>query len=105
MIKDLKKKKEESDKQDIFQEELLSMDDVLDKINEWLEKGGTLTIQFLKALIKSKGSEPPNGRKAAPKVAWKKVKNDADWACTVYFDDKDKKTLELLEDDNSDDEE
>ena len=105
MIKDLKRKKEESDKQDIFQEELSSMDGVLNKANGRLEKGGTLTISFLKDLIKSKGSEPPDGRKAALEVAWTKVKDDTDWARTVYFDDRDKKTLELLEDDNSDDEE
>ena len=83
----------------------MSIDGVLDKANEQLEKGGTLTISFLKALIKSKGSEPLDGRKAALEAASTKVKDDTDWTYTVYIDDRDKKTLELLEDDNLDDEE
>ena len=78
MIVDLKKKKETSDKQAIFDEELSSMAGVLEKAKEQLEKDGPLTIPFLKALIKSKGANPPEGRKIAPlKAAWEKVEGDA----------------------------
>ena len=81
------------------------MGDVLEKAKERLEGGGTLTIPFFKALIKSKGAAPPSGRKKVPfEVAWKKVEHKANWSRTEYFDDEDKKTLELLEDDNSNEE-
>ena len=73
---------------------------------ERLEGGGTLTIPILNALIKSKGSDPPEGRKKAPfEAAWNKVKDDADWKRKVFFNEQDKKALQLLEDDNSEDEE
>ena len=71
-----------------------------------LEEGETLTIPFLKALIKSKGLDPPGGRIKAPfEAAWNKVKDDADWKRKVFFNEQDKKALQLLEDDNSEDEE
>ena len=70
-----------------------------------LEDGGPLTILFLKALIKSKGSDPPGGRRKAPfEAAWNEVEHKTDWSRTEYFDDQDKKALELLEGDNSDEE-
>ena len=104
MIADLKKKKEESDKQAAFEKELSSM--WLKKAKERLEEGGTLTIPFLKALIKSKGADPPGGRSKAPfEAAWNKVKDGADWKRKVFFNERDKKALQLLEDDNSEDEE
>ena len=104
MIADLKKKEEESDEQAAFEKELSKM--WLKKAKEKLEEGGTLTIAFLKALIKSKGSDPPEGSRRAPfEEAWYKVKDDADWKRTAFFNEHDKKTLELLEGDNSEDEE
>ena len=104
MIADLKKKEEESDEQAAFEKELSKM--WLKKAKEKLEEGGTLTIAFLKALIKSKGLDPPSGRSKAPfEVAWNKVKDDDDWKRKVFFNERDKNTLQLLEDDNSEDEE
>ena len=105
MIADLQKKKQESDKQATFANELSSMDAVLKKAKEKLEEGGALTIPFLKALIKSKGVDPPDGKKAALKVAWSKVKDSADWKRKDFFTEQDKTALELLENDNSEDEE
>ena len=105
IIAELKKQEEKSDKQAAFEEELSSMDADLKKAKESLEEGGNLTIPLLKALIKSKGADPPSGKKAALIVAWNKVKDDADWERTVHFDDEDKKTLELLEGDDSEEEE
>ena len=106
MITELQKKKEKSDKEATFEEELSSMDAVLKKAKQNLEEGGNLTIPFLKALIKSKGADPPIGRKKAPfKTAWNKVKDDADWKQKVFFTEQDKKDLQLFEDDNSEDEE
>ena len=105
LIADLKKEKENSEKQDTFEQELLKMDAVLKKAKKCVEEGGNLTIPFLKALIKSKGLDPPDGRKAALIVAWTKVKDNADWKRTAFFNEHDKKTLELLEGDNSEDEE
>ena len=81
------------------------MDAVLKKAKKCIEEGGNLTIPFLKALIKSKGSDPPDGRKAALIVAWTEVKDDADWKRTAFFSDQKKKDLQLLEEDNSEDEE
>ena len=50
-----------------FEEELSSMDAVLEKAKERLEEdGGTLIIPILKTLIKSKGSDPPDKRKKDP---------------------------------------
>ena len=104
MIADLKKKEKESDKQAAFEEELSKM--WLKKAKEKLEEGGTLTIAFLKALIKSKGVDPPGGSRRAPfETAWNKVKDDADWERNVFFNERDKEALELLEGDNSEDEE
>ena len=104
MIADLKKKKEESDKQAAFEKELSSM--WLKKAKKELEEGGTLTIPFLKALIKSKGVHPPDGRRRAPfETAWNKVKDDADWKRKVFFGAQDEKNLQLFEEDNSEDEE
>ena len=78
----------------------------LKKAKKELEEGRTLTIPILKALIKSKGSDPPEGRKRAPfEEAWNKVKDDADWKRKVFFNERDKKELQLLEEDNSEDEE
>ena len=106
MIAELKEKEEKSDKQAAFEEELSSMDADLKKAKESLEEGGNLTIPLLKALIKSKGADPPSGRRKAPfEAAWKKVERKTDWERTVHFDDQDKKTLELLENDDSEDEE
>ena len=106
MIVELQKKKEESDKQATFYKELSSMNAVLKMAKESLEEGANLTILFLKALIKSKGADPPGGRRKAPfEAAWEKVKRKTDWERTVHFDDQDKKTLELLEGDDSEDEE
>ena len=106
MIAELQKKKEKSDKQATFEEELSSMDSVLKKAEQKLKEGGTLTVLFLKALIKSKGSDPPIGRKKAPfEAAWNKVKDDADWERTTFFTEQDEKDLQLFEDDNSEDEE
>ena len=107
MIAELKEKEETSDKQATFDEELLKMNAVLKKAKKCIEEGGNLTIPFLKALIKSKGSDPPAGRKAALIliVAWTKVKDDADWERTAFFSDQKKKDLQLLEEDNSEDEE
>ena len=48
--------KEDIEIQATFEEELSSMDAVLEKAKECLEDGGTLTVPILKALIKSKGS-------------------------------------------------
>ena len=102
MIIGLKKKKEDSDKQAFFLEELSSMDGVLEKAKQRLDDDGILTILFLKALIKSKGADPPAGRKKAPfEAAWKKVKHKADWTRTVIFSEQDVMALELLEDDDS----
>ena len=83
------------------------MDAVLKKAKKCIEEGENLTIPFLKALIKSKGSDPPAGRKAALIliVAWTKVKDDADWERTAFFSEEKKKELQLLEEDNSEDEE
>ena len=68
---------------------------------ERLEDGGTLTIPILNALIKSKGSDPPDGRKKAPfEAAWKQVEHKPNWICTVFFSEQDKKELQVLEDDN-----
>ena len=106
MIAELQKKKEKSDKQATFEEELSSMDSVLKKAEQKLKEGGTLTVLFLKALIKSKGSDPPIGRKKAPfEATWNKVKDDADWKRKVFFNEREKKELQLLEEDNSEDEE
>ena len=105
MIADLKEEKEKSEEQDTFEQELLNMDAVLKKAKKCVEEGGNLTIPFLKALIKSKGSDPPEGRKAGLIVAWTKVKDDADWERTAFFSDQKKKDLQLLEEDNSEDEE
>ena len=59
-----------------------------------------------KALIKSKGVDPPVGSRKAPfETAWNKVKDDADWKRNVFFNENDKKELELLEEDNPEDEE
>ena len=104
IIADLKRKKEESDEQAAFEKELSKM--WLKKAKEKLEEGGTLTIAFLKALIKSKGVDPPGGSRRAPfETAWNKVKDDADWERNVFFNERDKEALELLEGDNSEDEE
>ena len=104
IIADLKKKKEESDKQAVFEKELSKM--WLKKAKKKLEEGGALTIPFLTALIKSKGADPPGGRRKAPfEAAWNKVKDDADWKRKVFFNENDKKELELLEEDNPEDEE
>ena len=103
MIIDLQKKNEESNKQatDTFDKELSSMDTVLENAKELLEDGGTLTIPILNALIKSKGSDPPEGRKKAPfQAAWKKVEHKPNWIRTVFFSEQDKKELQVLEDDN-----
>ena len=103
MIAELQKKKEKSDKEATFEEELSSMDAVLKKAKQNLEEGGNLTIPFLKALIKSKGADPPIGRKKALETAWNKVKDDADWKQKVFFTEREKKDLQLLEEDNSED--
>ena len=105
MIADLKKEKEESEEQDTFEQELLNMDAVLKKAKKCVEEGGNLTIPFLKALIKSKGLDPPDGRKAALIVAWTKVKDNADWKRTAFFSEQNKIELQVLEEDNSEDEE
>ena len=106
MIVDLKEKEEKSDKQATFDEELSKMGAVLKKAKKCIEEGGNLTIPFLKALIKSKGTDPPIGRKKAPfEAAWNEVKDDADWERTAFFTEQDKKDLQLFEDDNSEDEE
>ena len=76
----------------------------LKEAKKCIEEDKTLTIPFLKALIKSKGLDPPDGRKAALKVAWTKVKDDADWKRTAFFSEQERKDLQLLEDDNSEDE-
>ena len=82
------------------------MDADLKKAKESLEEGGNLTIPLLKALIKSKGADPPGGRRKAPfEEAWKKVKRKTDWERTVFFNEQDKTALELLEEDNSEEEE
>ena len=82
------------------------MDAVLEMAKESLEEGGNLTIPLLKALIKSKGADPPGGRRKAPfEAAWNEVKDDADWKQKVFFTEQDKKDLQLFEDDNSEDEE
>ena len=99
MIIDLQKKNEESDKQATFDEELSSMDAVLENAKERLEDGGTFTITIFNALIKSKGSDPPEGRKKAPfDAAWKKVEHKPNWIRTVFFSEQDKKELQVLED-------
>ena len=91
-------------KQAAFEKELSKM--WLKEAKKSLEEGETLTIPFLKALIKSKGLDPPGGRSKAPfEAAWNKVKDDADWKRKVFFNEQDKKALQLLEDDNSEDEE
>ena len=78
----------------------------LKKAKECIEEGRELSIQFLKALIKSKGLDPPGGRRKAPfEAAWNKVKDDADWKRTAFFTEQDEKDLQLFEDDNSEDEE
>ena len=77
----------------------------LKEAKKCIEEGKSLTIPFLKALIKSKGLDPPDGRKAALKVAWTKVKDDDDWEHTAFFSEEKKKELQLLEEDNSEDEE
>ena len=106
MIAELKEKEETSDKQATFDEELLKMNAVLKKAKKCVEEGGNLTIPFLKALIKSKGLDPPDGRKAALIVAWTKVKDNADWKRTAFFSEQNKIELQvLLEDDDSEDEE
>ena len=106
IIADLKKKKEKSDKEATFYEELSSMNTVLEMAKESLEEGGNLTIPFLKALIKSKGADPPGGRRKAPfEATWNKVKDDADWKRKVFFTEREKQELQLLEEDNSEDEE
>ena len=102
IIADLQKKKEKSDEQAAFDKELSSM--WLKEAKKCIEEDKPLTIPFLKALIKSKGLDPPGGKKAALKVAWNKVKDDADWKRKVFFTEQDKKDLQLLEDDNSEDE-
>ena len=102
MIKDLQTKKEDSDKQAAFQEELTSMDGDFNNAKEQLDEGGALTINLLKALIKSKGAESPQGRKKAPfEAAWKKVQDKADWSCTIIFREINEKELDLLENDSS----
>ena len=104
IIADFKKKKEESEKQENFDVELSKMDAVLKKAKICIEEGGNLTIPFLKALIKSKGTDPPAGRRKAPfEAAWNKVKDDADWKQKVFFNEQDKKDLQLFEEDNSED--
>ena len=106
LIADLKKEKENSEKQDTFEQELLKMDAVLKKAKKCVEEGGNLTIPFLKALIKSKGVDPPVGRKAALILAWTKVEDDVDWKRTAFFSEQNKKELQvLLEDEDSEDEE
>ena len=106
IIADLKKEEEKSDTQAAFEEELSKMDAVLKNAKKCIEEGGNLTIPFLKALIKSKGTDPPIGRKKAPfEAAWNEVKDDADWERTAFFTEQDKKDLQLFEDDNSEDEE
>ena len=104
IIADFKKKKEESDEQAAFEKELSSMNAVLKTAKKFLEEGKALTIPFLKALIKSKGADPPVGRrKALFETAWNKVKDDADWKRKVFFNEREKKELQLLEEDNSED--
>ena len=103
MIADLKEKEEESDKQAAFEKELSKM--WLKEAKKSLEEGGNLTIPFLKALIKSKGLDPPDGRKAALIVAWTKVKDNADWKRTAFFSEQNKIELQVLENDDSEDEE
>ena len=106
IIADLKEKEEKSDKQAAFYEELLSMDAVLKKAKKKLEEGGALTIPFLTALIKSKGADPPGGRRKAPfETAWRKVKDNDDWKRTAFFTKREKMDLQVLEDDDSEDEE
>ena len=99
MIAELQKKKEKSDEQAAFDKELSKMDAVLKTAKKNPEEGKALTIPFLKALIKSKGSDPPDGRKAALIVAWTEVKDDADWKRTAFFSEQNKKELKLLEED------
>ena len=103
IIADLRNKEEESDKQAAFEKELSKM--WLKEAKKCIEEDKPLTIPFLKALIKSKGLDPPDGRKAALIVAWTKVKDNADWKRTAFFSEQNKKELQLLEDDNSEDEE
>ena len=105
IIADLKKEEEKSDTQAAFEEELSKMDAVLKKAKKCVEEGGNLTIPFLKALTKSKGLDPPDGRKAALIVAWTKVKDNADWKRTAFFSEQNKIELQVLEEDNSEDEE
>ena len=76
------------------------------KAKKCVEEGRELTVPFLKALIKSKGVDPPDGRRRAPfETAWNKVKDDADWKRKVFFGAQDEKNLQLFEEDNSEDEE
>ena len=106
LIADLKIEKEESDKQAVFDKELSKMNADLKKAKKCIEEDGHLTIPFLKALIKSKGVDPPVGRKAALILAWTKVEDDVDWKRTAFFSEQNKKELQvLLEDEDSEDEE
>ena len=77
----------------------------LKEAKKCIEEDKQLTILFLKALIKSKGLDPPDGRKAALIVAWTKVKDNADWKRTAFFSEQNKIELQVLEEDNSEDEE
>lgn len=81
------------------------MDDDLKKAKKKLEEGGSPTIRLLKALIKSKGVEPPEGKKSVLEEEWERVEDDTNWTRTIIFSDVDETTLELLEEDDTDNEE
>ena len=98
-IEELKKKKDDSDTQKIFEEELAKMRDDLSEAVHRLRKKETLRVSDLKALIKSKGEEP-RGTWYYLYHQWNLVREKADWARTEFFTDDDTNALKRLEDDD-----
>ena len=86
--------------EEIFEEQFAKLMVTLAIANDWLlNKPPDSTMYHWRALIKSKGTDPPIGRrkKQVLQYIWDDVKDNDDWEWTVFFENTDQVEIDELE--------
>ena len=97
---ELVEKKKMDEEEETFEEQLALLTVTLAIANDrLLNTPPDPTMDHLQALIKSKGADPPIGRRMrqALQDIWDEVKDNNDWEWTVFFDNTDLVELDNFE--------
>ena len=97
---ELVERKRKGEEEEIYEEQLLEMTVTLAIAYDRLKNTPPdPTMDHLRALIKSKGTDPPTGRrkKQVLQDIWNEVKDNDDWERDIFFDNTDQVEIDELE--------